>query len=62
MCHQDLIPIQALGDREVFNDIEQLPGSPMPNDGNVHEVRRLGKSKPQVKDVGACGYETNKRC
>lgn len=55
-------PIQALGDREVFfNDIEQLPGSPMPNDGKTYmRCRRLGKSKPQVKDVEPAGMKQAK--
>lgn len=52
-------PIQALGDREVFfNDIEQLPGSPMPHDGKTYmRCRRLGKSKPDVKDVQPAGIK-----
>lgn len=45
-------PIQQLGDREVFfNDIEQLPGGPMPHDGKRYmRCKRSGK-KPDVKDV-----------
>ena len=50
-------PIQALGDREVFfNDTEQLPGSPTPHDNKTYmRCRRLGKSKPDVKDVQPAG-------
>lgn len=45
-------PIQSLGDREVFfNDIEQLPGGPMPRDGKTYmRCKRSGK-KPDVKEV-----------
>jgi len=55
-------PIQALGDREVFfNDIEQLPGSPAPQDGKTYmRCRRLGKSGPQVKDVQPAGAKEAK--
>jgi carbonic anhydrase len=55
-------PVQALGDREVFfNDIEQLAGSPMPHDGKTYmRCRRLGKSKPQVKDVEPAGAKEAK--
>lgn len=55
-------PIQALGDREVFfNDTEQLPGSPMPNDGKTYmRCRRLGKPRPQVKDVQPAGAKDMK--
>ena len=55
-------PIQALGDRDVFfNDIEQLPGSPVPNDGKTYmRCRRLGKAKPEVKDVKPAGAKDAK--
>jgi hypothetical protein len=56
-------PIQQLGNREVFfNDIEQLPGGPMPHDGKTYmRCKRSGK-KPDVKDVKAAplGDESNK--
>jgi hypothetical protein len=44
-------PIQGLGDREVFyNDVEQLPGGPMPHDNKTYmKCRRAGQknlSKP----------------
>jgi hypothetical protein len=55
-------PVQPLGDREVFfNDIQQLAGSPMPNDGKTYmRCRRLGKSKPEVKDVQPAGVKEAK--
>jgi carbonic anhydrase len=55
-------PIQPLGDREVFfNDSEQLPGGPMPNDNKTYmRCRRLGKSKPEVKDVAPAGAKKEK--
>jgi hypothetical protein len=47
-------PIQQLGNREVFfNDVEQLPGGPMPHDGKTYmRCKRSGK-KPDVKPVVA---------
>jgi carbonic anhydrase len=55
-------PVQALGDREVFfNDTEQLAGSPMPQDGKTYmRCRRLGKSRPEVKDVQPAGVKEAK--
>ena len=49
-------PIQQLGSRDVFfNDIEQLPGGPMPHDGKTYmRCKRSGK-KPEVKDVKPAG-------
>jgi len=54
-------PVQPLGNREVFfNDIEQLPGGPMPNDGKTYmRCKRSGK-KPDVKDVKSAGLQNNK--
>ena len=45
-------PIQQLGNRDIFfNDIEQLPGGPMPHDGKTYmRCKRSGK-KQDVKDV-----------
>lgn len=47
-------PIQQLGNREVFfNDIEQLPGGPLPRDGKTYmRCKRSGKT-PDVKSVTA---------
>jgi len=55
-------PIQQLGNREVFfNDIEQLPGGPMPHDGKTYmRCKRSGK-KPDVKDVKAAGMGEEKK-
>lgn len=54
-------PIQQLGSREVFfNDIEQLPGGPMPHDGKTYmRCKRSGK-KPDVKDVKSAGLKDEK--
>jgi carbonic anhydrase len=45
-------PIQQTGSRQVyFNDIEQLPGGPMPHDGKTYmRCKRSGRA-PDVKDV-----------
>jgi carbonic anhydrase len=45
-------PVQPLGDREVFfNDVQQLPGGPMPHDNKTYmRCRRTGK-KSEVKPV-----------
>ena len=45
-------PIQPQGNRDIFfNDIEQLPGGPMPQDGKTYmRCKRSGK-KPDVKEV-----------
>jgi hypothetical protein len=47
-------PIQQLGSRDVFfNDIEQLPGGPMPHDGKTYmRCKRSGKGSP-AKEAGA---------
>jgi carbonic anhydrase len=46
-------PIQGLGDREIFyNDIEQLPGGPMPHDNKTYmKCRRSGQKTPLSKPV-----------
>lgn len=43
-------PVQGLGDREVFfNDINNIPGGPMPNDGKFYlRLRPTGDSKVAV--------------
>jgi carbonic anhydrase len=55
-------PIQQIGSREVFfNDIEQLPGGPMPHDGKTYmRCKRSGK-KPEVKDVKPAGMGDEKK-
>ena len=55
-------PIQQVGSREVFfNDIEQLPGGPMPHDGKTYmRCKRSGK-KPDVKDVKPAGMGEEKK-
>ena len=55
-------PIQPLGNREVFfNDIEQLPGGPMPRDGKAYmRCKRSGK-KPDVKNVTSAPLGDEKR-
>ena len=54
-------PIQQIGSREVFfNDIEQLPGGPMPHDGKTYmRCKRSGK-KPDVKPVKNAGMKDEK--
>jgi len=46
-------PIQAIGDREVyFNDIQQLPGGPMPHDNKAYmRCKRVAKKSEDVKPV-----------
>jgi hypothetical protein len=46
-------PIQGLGDREIFyNDVEQLPGGPMPHDNKTYmKCRRAGQKTPLSKPV-----------
>jgi len=46
-------PIQGLGDREIFyNDVEQLPGGPMPHDNKTYmKCRRSGQKTPLSKPV-----------
>ena len=53
--------IQPLGDREVFfNDIESLPGGPMPHDNKTYmRCKRLGK-KQDVKPVTAPDVKSEK--
>jgi carbonic anhydrase len=54
-------PIQQIGSRDLFfNDIEQLPGGPMPHDGKTYmRCKRSGK-KPDVKDVKSAGMKDEK--
>jgi hypothetical protein len=57
-------PIQGLGDREIFyNDIEQLPGGPMPHDNKTYmKCRRAGQknlSKPVTQ--APLGTEASKK-
>ena len=57
-------PIQQQGSRDVFfNDIEQLPGGPMPNDGKTYMRCKRSGRKPDVKDVKSAplGDENNKQ-
>jgi len=46
-------PIQGLGDREIFyNDVEQLPGGPMPHDNKTYmKCRRAGQKTAPTKPV-----------
>jgi len=46
-------PIQGVGDREIFyNDVEQLPGGPMPHDNKTYmKCRRSGQKTPLSKPV-----------
>jgi carbonic anhydrase len=46
-------PIQGLSDREIFyNDVEQLPGGPMPHDNKTYmKCRRSGQKTPLSKPV-----------
>ena len=55
-------PIQQVGSREVFfNDIEQLPGGPMPHDGKTYmRCKRSGK-KPDVKSVKSAPLGSTKK-
>jgi len=48
-------PIQGLGDREVFyNDTEQLPGGPMPNDNKAYmRCKRVAKKGEAPSGLGA---------
>jgi carbonic anhydrase len=54
-------PIQQIGNREVFfNDVEQLPGGPMPHDGKTYmRCKRSGK-KPDVRPVKNAGMKDEK--
>lgn len=49
-------PVQALGSRDLyFNDVEQLPGGPMPHDGKTYmRCKRSGK-KNEVKQIKPAG-------
>lgn len=49
-------PVQPVGDRTIyFNDVEQLPGGPMPHDGKTYmRCKRAGK-KNQVKEIKPVG-------
>ena len=52
-------PLQSLGDRDVyFNDIEQLPGGPIPHDNKTYmRCKRLGKKGDDVKPVKTAGVK-----
>ena len=57
-------PIQGLGDREVFyNDVEQLPGGPMPHDNKTYmKCRRAGqKNLPKPVTQAPLGAESAKK-
>lgn len=49
-------PVQALGSRDLyFNDVEQLPGGPMPHDGKTYmRCKRAGK-KNEIKQIQPAG-------
>lgn len=51
-------PVQPVGDRAIyFNDVEQLPGGPMPHDGKTYmRCKRAGK-KNQTKEIKPAGLE-----
>lgn len=54
-------PVQALGTRDLyFNDVEQLPGGPMPKDGKAYmRCKRSGK-KNEVKQIQPAGAKEKK--
>ena len=54
-------PVQAVGSRDVFfNDVEQLPGGPMPHDGKTYmRCKRSGK-KNEVKEIKPAGLGEKK--
>ena len=56
-------PIQPLGQREVFfNDVEQLPGGPMPHDGKTYmRCKRAAKKGDDVKPVKSAGVSGEKK-
>lgn len=56
-------PIQPLGDREIFlNDIDQLPGGPMPHDGKTYmRCKRAPKKGDDVKPVKSAGVQDTKK-
>lgn len=51
-------PVQAVGSRTIyFNDVEQLPGGPMPHDGKTYmRCKRSGK-KNDVKPIQPAGVK-----
>lgn len=55
-------PVQAVGSRNVyFNDVEQLPGGPMPHDGKTYmRCKRAGK-KNEVKQIQPAGLADKKQ-
>lgn len=55
-------PIQALGDRQIyFNDVEQLPGGPMPHDGKTYMRCKRSGRKPDVKSVQQPSLSSHKK-
>lgn len=54
-------PVQPVGDRTIyFNDVEQLPGGPMPHDGKTYmRCKRAGK-KNQTKEIKPAGLADKK--
>jgi carbonic anhydrase len=54
-------PVQPVGTRDLyFNDVEQLPGGPMPHDGKTYmRCKRAGKKNP-VKEIKPAGLKDNK--
>lgn len=54
-------PVQPLGSRDLyFNDVEQLPGGPMPKDGKTYmRCKRSGK-KNEVKQIQPAGAKEKK--
>lgn len=54
-------PVQPVGSRQIyFNDVEQLPGGPMPHDGKTYmRCKRAGK-KNEVKQIKQAPLKDNK--
>lgn len=54
-------PVQPVGDRTIyFNDVDQLPGGPMPHDGKTYmRCKRSGK-KNEVKQIKPAGLQDKK--
>lgn len=54
-------PVQPVGSRQIyFNDVEQLPGGPMPHDGKTYmRCKRSGK-KNDVKQIKQAPLKENK--
>ena len=53
-------PVQPVGSRDIyFNDVEQLPGGPIPHDGKTYmRCKRAGK-KNDVKPIQPAGLQKN---